>query len=165
MASFVLKFRHLYREILHLIRRHILGRNLRVHLLRMAGAKVGKGVTLAQEVMVFDGGHTELLTIEDEVGIGPFAIILIHSSRTSSHLYSLYPTTNRPVIIRKGASIGARVTILGGLTIGEHALVAAGSVVTRDVPPFTLSAGIPASVKKELPRPSTEYAPGGTTDA
>jgi maltose O-acetyltransferase len=57
----------------------------------------------------------------------------------------------RPVSIEDGAWIAARVTILPGVTIGRGTVVAAGAVVTRDVPPNTLAAGVPARVKRELP--------------
>jgi acetyltransferase-like isoleucine patch superfamily enzyme len=145
--------KHVYREILQLIRRKAIGRKVRVKLLKMAGANVGKNVYIGLELFLFDSGRTELLTIEDNVGIGPHCIIVIHSSRSGPMLKELYPTDMRPVTIKTGVSIGARVTILPGVTIGEHAFVAAGAVVTRDVPPYTLVAGVPAVVKKQLPRP------------
>ena len=49
--------------------------------------------------------------------------------------------------------LGAGVIVNPGVTIGEGAVVASGAVVTRDIPPYTLAAGVPAVVKKELPRP------------
>ncbi len=55
-----------------------------------------------------------------------------------------------PVVIEPGSWIGARATILGGVTIGEGAVVAAGAVVTRSVPPDTLVGGVPATVIREL---------------
>ena len=57
---------------------------------------------------------------------------------------------NQPIKICKNAWIGTRSIILKGVTIGEGAIVAAGSVVTKDVPPYTLVAGNPAIVKKKL---------------
>ena len=53
-------------------------------------------------------------------------------------------------LICRGASIGSNVTILGNVTIGEHALVGAGSVVTKDVPPYTIVAGNPARVLRKV---------------
>jgi len=55
-----------------------------------------------------------------------------------------------PTLIRKGASIGSSATILCGITVGENAIIGAGSVVTRDVPPRTVVAGNPARIKKSL---------------
>jgi acetyltransferase-like isoleucine patch superfamily enzyme len=54
------------------------------------------------------------------------------------------------VSIGNGAWVGARVTILAGVTIGEYAVIGAGAVVTRDVPPRCLAAGVPAKVLKQL---------------
>ncbi len=142
--------KHVYREILHLIRRHVIGNKLRVALLKMAGANVGKKVFIGQEFFVFDSGRTELLTIEDDVGIAPFAIILIHSDPGTHELSKCYPVQSLPVTIKTGAWIGARVTILGGVTIGEHSIVAAGSVVTKNVPPYTVVGGVPAVKIKKL---------------
>jgi acetyltransferase-like isoleucine patch superfamily enzyme len=55
-----------------------------------------------------------------------------------------------PTIIGRNAWVGVNVTILPGVTIGEGAIVAAGSVVTHDIPAWTLAAGVPAKIKKEL---------------
>ena len=53
-----------------------------------------------------------------------------------------------PIVVKKGASIGANATILPGVTIGENALVAAGAIVTKDVPPYSIVGGNPAKVIK-----------------
>ena len=111
--------KHLYREILQLLRRKAIGAKLRVKLLRMAKANVGKNVYIGQELFLFDSDRTELLTIDDEVGIAPLVSILIHSSPTLSRHRLSYPSKSLPVQIKKGAWIGARTNILGGVTIGE----------------------------------------------
>jgi len=54
------------------------------------------------------------------------------------------------IIVKKGASIGTNATILGGVTIGENAIVGAGSVVTKDVPANAIAAGNPARVIREI---------------
>ncbi len=143
-------FKHIYREVLQLIRRHAIGNRLRIKLLKMAKANIGKNVYIGQEFFLFDSGRTELLTIEDNVGIGPFVIIVIHSSRTGPCLKKAYPKKELSVVIKTGVSIGARATILPGVTIGEHSFVAAGAVVSKDVPPYTVVAGVPAKVIKRL---------------
>ena len=58
----------------------------------------------------------------------------------------------KPTLVKKGASIGSGATLLCGVTVGEYALVGAGSVVTKDVPPFTVVAGNPAKALRTLPR-------------
>lgn len=144
MKKIVHFVRHAGREMLHLVRRHTVGNNLRVALLRMCGASVGRKVFIGQEFYVFDNGRSELLTIEDEAGIAPFVIVLLHTHPGNPFLDKVYPKRTLPVHIKRGAWIGARATILGGVTIGEYAVVAAGSVVTHDVPPYTVVGGVPA---------------------
>ena len=58
--------------------------------------------------------------------------------------------TTRPVVIADDVWIGANAVILPGVTIGQHAVVAAGAVVTKDVPPFSVVGGVPATVLKKL---------------
>jgi acetyltransferase-like isoleucine patch superfamily enzyme len=61
-----------------------------------------------------------------------------------------------PTYIKKGASIGSSATILCGVTIGEGAIVGAGAIVTKDVPPHTVVAGVPARVMKKVSGSSSE---------
>ena len=55
-----------------------------------------------------------------------------------------------PTIVKRGASIGSSATILAGVTIGEYAIVGAGAVVTKDVPPYTIVAGVPARILRTI---------------
>ena len=88
------------------------------------------------------------ITIEDDVMIGPKVNLISEDHpvdpATRKHL------TCRPVRIRRNAWIGAGATILPGVTIGENAVVAAGAVVTQDVPDNTVYAGVPAKLVKSL---------------
>ena len=102
---------------------------------------IGKGVFL---------DITDKLTIKDLVAISPGVKILTHASVANRPLKKKYPEKFASVVINKGAWIGAGATILSGVTIGECALVSAGAVVIKDVPPFTLVAGNPAKVKKTI---------------
>jgi len=86
------------------------------------------------------------VTIEDEVFIGPHVCFTNDKKpRAVNPGWKIIPTT-----VKKGASIGAGSIILCGITIGEKAMVAAGSVVTKDVPPNTLASGNPAKVIKKI---------------
>lgn len=86
------------------------------------------------------------LTIEDEVFIGPHVCFTNDlKPRAVNPDWKTIPT-----IVKKGASIGANSTILCGVTIGEKAMVAAGSVVTKDIPPKTLVSGNPAKPVKKI---------------
>lgn len=98
---------------------------------------IGDRVTLKCGVQVWDG-----ITIEDDAFIGPnvtFTNDLFPRSK-------IYPEQFDRTIVRKGASLGANSTILPGLTIGTNAMVGAGAVVTRPVPPNAIVVGNPAKI-------------------
>jgi acetyltransferase-like isoleucine patch superfamily enzyme len=91
------------------------------------------------------------IVIEDRVTVSHRVMILTHTDAGTSPLRDEYiPTSQSPVIIRRGAYIGANVTILEGVEIGESSIVGAGAVVTRSVPPETVVAGVPAKFIKTL---------------
>ena len=91
------------------------------------------------------------ITIGNHVGIGHHVVIITDTHHIGAAAARAGERVARPVSIEDGAWIAARVTILPGVTIGRGTVVAAGAVVTRDVPPNTLVAGVPARVKRELP--------------
>ena len=138
------------KKVLHVIMRHTPSNTLRIIILKMLGANIKGKIKISQELFIFDAGRTDLLTIEDSVGIGPCVTIIIHSDPYPSPLRKIYPKRTLPVYIKKGAWIGAGAIILPGVTIGDCSLVAAGAVVTENVPPYTMVAGVPAKVIKEL---------------
>jgi acetyltransferase-like isoleucine patch superfamily enzyme len=138
------------KKILHIVMRHTPSNALRVKILKLLGANIKGKIGISQELFIFDAGRTDLLTIEDKVGIGPRVTIIIHSDPYPSPLQKIYPKKALPVYIKRGAWIGAGAIILQGVTIGECSLVAAGAVVTKDIPPYTMVAGIPAKVVKIL---------------
>jgi UDP-2-acetamido-3-amino-2,3-dideoxy-glucuronate N-acetyltransferase len=100
---------------------------------------VGDRVTVKCGVQLWDG-----LRVEDDVFIGPNATFTNDRFPRSRQRLEKYPET----WIRKGASIGANATILPGLTIGQHAMVGAGAVVTRSVPPYSVVVGNPARIER-----------------
>ncbi len=99
---------------------------------------IGNNVTIKSGVYLWDG-----IRIEDNAFLGPNATFVNNQYARSKH----YPEKHIGATIKKGASIGANATIMGGLTIGEYAFVGAGSVVTNDVPPYQLWYGNPAIQK------------------
>jgi acetyltransferase-like isoleucine patch superfamily enzyme len=107
---------------------------------------VGRNVFVNQNCTFYDLGG---LDIADDVMIGPNVSIV-----TSSH--PIEPSQRRasviakPIVIERNVWIAAGATIVGGVTIGENAVVAAGSVVTKDVPPNTLVGGNPARVIRSI---------------
>ncbi len=98
---------------------------------------VGNRVTIKCGVQLWDG-----ISLEDDVFIGPNATFTNDLFPRSKH----YPEQFIRTTIRKGASIGANATILPGLNIGQYAMVGAGTVVTKDVPPFAIVVGNPARI-------------------
>ncbi len=111
--------------------------NINCHTFIENDVKIGDRVTIKSGVFIWDG-----IQIEDDVFVGPNATFVNDKYPRSKK----YPESFQKIKIGKGASIGANATILGGITIGEHAMVGAGSVVTKDVPAYTLVYGNPAKV-------------------
>ena len=99
---------------------------------------IGNNVTIKNGVQIWDG-----IEIEDDVFIGPNVTFTNDLYPRSKNL-SFVPIKTK---IKKGASIGANSTIIGGITIGKYALIGAGSVVTKNVPDFGLIYGVPAILK------------------
>lgn len=103
------------------------------------GVKIGNNVKIQNYVSIYHG-----VVIEDDVFIGP-------SATFTNDLYprAKYWGEERLVktLVKKGASIGANATIVCGLTVGEYAMVGAGSVVTKDVPQHALVLGVPARLR------------------
>jgi len=107
------------------------------------GAKIGSRVKISSHTFICEG-----VTIEDEVFIG-HGVMFINDKypRSTTGQGSLQTEADwvcTPTLIKRGASIGSNATILCGVTIGEGALVGAGSVVTHDVPAGAVVAGNPA---------------------
>jgi len=112
------------------------------------GAKIGKNVKISSHSFICEG-----VTIEDEVFIG-HGVMFINdkyprATTDGGELQSEADWVCVPTLIKKRASIGSNATILCGVTVGEGALVGAGSVVTHDVPPGAVVAGNPAHVIME----------------
>jgi acetyltransferase-like isoleucine patch superfamily enzyme len=93
---------------------------------------------------------SDRITINDQAIVSFGCKLITHSNIYHSPLAQHYPPKLGPITIERGAVLFANVTVLMGITIGECAMVGAGSVVTRDVPPRTLVGGVPARVIKKL---------------
>lgn len=112
--------------------------NINCHVLIENDVVIGDKVTIKPGVQIWNG-----VTLEDNVFIGPnvtFTNDLIPRSKQ-------YPEAFAKTLVKKGASIGANATIIAGNTIGEYALIGAGSVITKDVPAYTVWFGNPAEKK------------------
>ncbi len=100
-----------------------------------AEVKIGHNCKIQNSVSIYHG-----VTIEDDVFVGPNACFT--NDKVPRAFDPEWKITS--TLIKKGASIGANATIVCGITIGEYAMVAAGSVVTKDVEPYSLVIGNPA---------------------
>lgn len=101
--------------------------------------EIGDGVKIQNNVSVYEG-----VTIEDDVFLGPSCVFT--NDLTPRAGFPKGRSNYVPTRIKKGASIGANATIICGHTIGKYAMVAAGAVVTRDVPDYCLVQGVPAQI-------------------
>lgn len=119
-----------------------------------AGARIGNACSLGQNVFIGNDvriGHNvkiqnnvsiyDAVTIEDDVFCGPSMVFTnVYNPRAAITRKDQY----RKTLVQRGATIGANATIVCGVTVGRHAFIAAGAVVTRNVPDFSLMAGVPA---------------------
>ena len=102
------------------------------------GVKIGNNVKIENRATIFEG-----VTIDDNAFVGPHVVFT----------NDLYPRSIKPnwkifpTFVKKGCSLGAGSVIVCGVTIGEYAMIGAGSVVTKDVPPFSLNYGNPSRVR------------------
>lgn len=149
-GSFLLKMKILKNMILQSFAEHSPTPGLTIMFQRMKGVNIGEHVYIGPKTFI-DILYPQLITIEDYVSLG-YTMIFVHSNPTNSYLLKAkaYPRKFAPVVIRKGAWIGAGCLILPGVTIGKHAVVGAGSVVIKDVPSKTLYAGNPAKKIKDI---------------
>ncbi|TNI18532.1 dTDP-6-deoxy-3,4-keto-hexulose isomerase [Aeromonas salmonicida] len=111
--------------------------NICAHTLIENDVIIGDRVTIKSGVYIWDG-----ITIEDDVFIGP-CVAFTNDRHPRS---KIYPDEFSKMLIKNGASIGANATLLPGITIGRHAMVGAGAVVTKDVPDYAVVVGNPAKI-------------------
>jgi UDP-2-acetamido-3-amino-2,3-dideoxy-glucuronate N-acetyltransferase len=116
------------------------------------GAQIGDNVTVKNQCLIWEG-----VTIADNAFIGPNVVFTndLHPRSPRLPLARARYAAKKwlvPTVVGEGASLGASVTVLAGVTIGEFATVGIGSVVTRDLPPHALAFGTPARVRGHVCR-------------
>lgn len=113
------------------------------------GVRIGKNCKISSHTFVCEG-----VTIEDDVFVGHNVTFINdpypRATNESGSLQTEKDWVCIPTLVRKGASIGSSATLLCGITVGERAIIGAGSVVTRDVPPDTIVAGNPARMRRKI---------------
>lgn len=109
--------------------------NLGQNVMIASGVRIGRNVKIQNNVSVYTG-----TTIEDDVFLGPSCVLTnISNPRSQIVRRGVY----EPTTIRRGATVGANATIVCGVTVGRYCLIAAGTVVTRDVPDYAMMVGVP----------------------
>ena len=116
------------------------GCNICDHVFVESNARIGNNVTVKNGVAIWDG-----VVIEDNVFIGPNVVLT--NDRNPRAEVKKSREEWLPTLIRAGATIGANATVLCGITIGSYAFIAAGTVVTRDVPDYAVVVGVPGRMK------------------
>ncbi len=128
--------------------RCVLGQNVNVD----GGVVIGNNVKVQNNVSIYTG-----VVVEDDVFLGPSCVLTnVSNPRSQINRHKLYEAT----LIRRGATIGANATIICGVTVGRYAFIAAGAVVTKDVPDYALMVGNPARQKGWMSRHGHVLKPG-----
>ena len=128
-------------------------RKIRPRILRRLGATVGKDVFIGEYVRP-DLNHCDMITIEDGVHIAADVRLLCHKKDLSHYfiddIYGQQPYKYGRIHLCKNCAIGTGTLVMPGVTIGEGAIVGAGSLVTKDIPAWTVALGRPAKIVKEI---------------
>lgn len=134
-------------------------RKLRPWVLKKIGCHVGKDIFVGDSVKI-DAGHADLIYIDDHAHIAGGTRLLCHQRDLSYYCvgddYAKLGYKLKPIHLCKGSLVGMESFVLPGVTIGEGAIVGAGSLVTKDVPAWTVAAGRPAKVIREIPERESE---------
>jgi acetyltransferase-like isoleucine patch superfamily enzyme len=158
-------------KILNMIARTTLHRGLRIWLYRQMGVNIGKDCVV-EMFCYLDDQFPELIFFEDHSGPSRHVIILCHddvaekstSSTDEAPTFQARHGYVAPVRLKKYSGIGTGSILLPGITVHEGGVIAAGAVVTKDVPPNTLVGGVPAKVLKvysqENQKPENETETG-----
>ena len=130
----------------------------RVAIHRWRGVKIGDGVFIGADVFI-DNTYPDSVAIEDYVSIA-YGVFIVGHFIVPLHLRKVLGADRpikRGVILKKGSYIGPRCIITDGVTVGECAIVGAGSIVTKHLPDYTISVGIPAKVIRTFPKEDILY--------
>lgn len=130
-------------------------RMFRPWLMRRMGCKVGKGVFIGDHVIV-DLSHSDLITLDEHAHVAGGCRLLCHQRNLKGYYqgddYAKLGYVLKPIHLCKGSLIGMETFVMPGVTIGEGAIIGAGSLVTKDIPAWTIATGRPAKVIKEIPQ-------------
>jgi len=120
----------------------------RVRFHRWRGVKIGNNVMIGLQVTL-DHSYPSFIAIEDDVSLAGNNYLLAHSN-PYPHFRNVLKSYVAEVRIKKGAWLGIGAMVMPGISIGEYSIIAAGSLVTKDIPDKVMAGGMPAKVIKEI---------------
>jgi len=123
---------------------------IRIKVYKHLGIKIGKDKYIGTDLEIIDYSALNLIVIGDRVTISSRVTLVVSSGPNNSKLKNIYPRKIGKIVIEDDAWVGTGVTILPGITVGKMSIIGAGAVVTKDVPPFTIVAGVPAKIIKRI---------------
>jgi len=122
--------------------------SFRVKCHKWRGVNIGENVMIGLKVTL-DHSYPEMIFIEDNVSLAGNNYILTHSN-PYPHYSKVFESYVAPVYIKEGAWLGIGAMVLPEVTVGEFSVIAAGSVVTKTIPPKVIAGGMPAKVLKDI---------------
>jgi len=142
----------LKKKILKLVAKNFPGWRIRVLLLKLAGYSIGNLTYIGEDILLIDEPTDKnMITIGNNVAIAPRVTLVASSYANYSIIRSSIGEQHSPVIIQDHAWIGTGAIILPGITISKYSVVAAGAVVTKNYPKFSILGGIPAKLIGKVP--------------
>ena len=140
------------------------GYGLRIWLLRKCHYKIGADVYIGEDLIIVDDlqDKTNYLVIGDRVAVSPRVTFVLHTKPNWSKIADYVNSNKGTITIEKDAWIGVGSVILPDVKIGECAVIGANSVVTKDVPAYTIVGGIPAKKIKTIDVPCASHSPEKT---
>jgi len=121
---------------------------IRINLLRKLGARIGRNAEVYEDIVVVNYTDLKHLIIEDNATISPGCMLILSSYHDQSCITNYKKPFKEKIRIKKGAYVGANVTIFPGITIGENSIIGACSLVNKNIPDNSLAYGIPVRIKK-----------------
>lgn len=118
--------------------------SVRVQLHRWRGVQIGNGVYIGKKVFI-DNLYPDYVILEDNAHLHMESMIIAHFN-PAIHFSPVFEAIANPVIVKKEAIVGIRAVIMPGVTIGNHAMVMAGTVVTKNIPAYSLVQGNPSKI-------------------
>jgi maltose O-acetyltransferase len=146
----IFKILDIKKKILKPLARFMPHSKLRIFFLRSCGYSIGRDVFIGEDLIISDELHDKNVIIGNRASIAPRVTLVTSSGPNSSRIRPYVKVVNGCVRIEQDAWIGTGSIILPNIPIGKGAVVGAGAVVTKDVPPYTVVVGVPANAIKKL---------------